>query len=94
MKDYTRGDTIWLKAVFRDENDLLFDPSSTWGRIYDSSSTVVRSISELTKVSTGHYSFAWQTNPSSHASGMVAFEACGTAGANVYVRRDILFKLV
>jgi hypothetical protein len=93
MKDFTRGDTIWLKATFRDENDLLFDPSSTWGKVYDSSSTVVQSISALTKTSTGYYSYAWQTT-NSHASGPVAFEALGTAGANTYARRDILFKLV
>lgn len=94
MKDYTNGDTIWLKVTFRDENDLLFNPSSTWGKIYDSSSTVVQSIAELTAVSTGHYAYAWQTSPSSHAYGRVAFEACGLAGANIYVRRDVLFKLV
>lgn len=93
MKDYTLGDTVWLKAVFRDENDLLFDPSSTWGAVYDSSSTVVASISALTKTSTGYYAYAWQTTRS-HASGVVAFEACGLAGANSYVRRDVLFKLV
>lgn len=93
MKDYTRGDTIWCKAVFRDENDLLFDPSSTWGAIYDSSSTIVASITALTRTSTGYYNFAWQS-ARSHASGMVAFEACGTAGTKTYVRRDILFKLV
>jgi hypothetical protein len=94
MKDYTLGDTIWLKATFRDENDLLFDPSSTWGKIYDSSSTVVQSISALTKISVGIYSYAWQTDPASHASGVVAFETSGLAGSNVYVRRDVLFKLI
>jgi hypothetical protein len=93
VKDYTRGDTIWLKAMFRDENDLLFDPSSTWGKVYDSSSTVVQSITALTRTSTGYYAYAWQTT-SGHASGPVAFESCGLAGSNVYVRRDILFKIV
>ena len=94
MKDYTMGDTIWLKATFRDENDLLFNPNSTWGKVYDSSSSVVSSITALTNVSTGHYSYAWQTDPRSVAYGVVAFEACGLAGANTYVRRDVLLKLV
>lgn len=93
MKDYTRGDAIWCKATFRDEDDLLIDPSSTWGKIYDSSSTVVQSISALSRVSTGYYKYAWQTS-ANNASGPVAFEACGRAGPNTYVRRDILFKLV
>jgi hypothetical protein len=93
MKDYTRGDTIWCKATFRDEDDLLIDPSSIWGAIYDSSSTVVNSFTGMTKVSTGQYKYAWQSSRGS-ASGVAAFEANGTAGAKVYVRREILFKLV
>ena len=92
MRDYTLGDTIWFKATFRDENDALVDPSSTWGAVYDSSSTVVASISALTKQEVGIYTYPWQSARSG-AAGVGAFEACGYIGSNVYVRREILFRL-
>jgi hypothetical protein len=93
MREYARGNTIWLTAIFKDKSGNLFDPSSTWGAIYDSSSSIVATISALSSVSIGEYEYPWQSTRS-HASGVVAFEACGVSGANVYVSRQILFKLV
>ena len=92
MRDYTLGDAIRFKVTFRDENDALFDPSSTWGTVYDSSSTVVSSISALTKADVGVYTATWQSSRGG-AIGQGAFEACGVSGANVFVRREILFRM-
>jgi hypothetical protein len=93
MKEFTRGDTIWFTATFRDENNALTDPSSTWGAVYDSSSTVVSSIESLTKIGVGEYMYSWQSSRDS-AVGMGAFEACGVLNSKIYVNRDKLFRLV
>lgn len=94
MKEFTNGDTIWMTAVFRTNSGALFDPSSTWGKIYDASSVMVQSISALIKDSTGVYKYGWQSNPASHQNGPIAFEAFGEYAGNTYRRRGVLFKLV
>jgi len=94
MLDYTNGDAVRFLVNFRDENGALFDPSSTWGKIYDSSSTVVASVTALTRVSTGAYRYDWQTDPATVAAGGGAFEAFGLSGTLTYRRREKLFQLV
>jgi len=94
MLDYTNGDAIRFLVNFKDENGALFDPSSTWGKIYDSSSTVVSSVAGLSRVSTGVYRHDWQTEPASVAAGVGAFEAYGLSGTLTYRRSEKLFQLV
>ena len=94
MLDYTNGDAIRFLVNFKDENGVLFDPSSTWGRIYDSSSVVVSSVSALKRVETGVYRHDWQTDPSTIGLGVGAFEAYGLSGTLTYRRREKLFQLV
>jgi len=93
IKEFTNGDTVWLQATFRSNSRVLFDPSSTWGNIWDSSSNHI-SISGFTKVSTGIYAYGWQTIPGSHSNGDVVFDAYGLYESKVYVHRGTLFRLV
>jgi hypothetical protein len=93
--DRTLGTTIRFLATFiNPTDDSLFDPSSTWGRIWDSSSTVVQSISALTKISTGYYYYDWQTIPGSHAFGLGAAELAGRSGSYNHLERLQLFRLM
>lgn len=99
MKDFTNGDNLTFLTTFRDQvTGELIDPSSTWGRVYDSSSTVVATIAAMTKVTTGDHAGSyicdWQSDPGSNAPGQGAFEAYGVSGSKVYKRREILFQLV
>ncbi len=94
MIDYTKGDTLRFLVTFKNNSGVAFDPTSTWGRVYDSSSTVVTSIAALTKNVTGYYYYDWQSDVSSHADGVGAFEAFGLSGTLTYRRRERLFKLV
>jgi len=94
MIDYTKGDALRFTITFMNNSGVAFDPTSTWGRVYDSSSTVVTSIAALTRVSTGYYFADWQSDVASHADGVGAFEAFGLSGALTYRRREKLFKLV
>lgn len=95
MIDFTLGDTIRFVVTFKDQSGTAFDPSSTWGKIFDSSSTVVQSISALTSgTATGVYTYDWQTIAGSHQLGPGAFQAAGRSGSNNYLRRETLFKLV
>lgn len=93
IKEFTNGDNIGLQATFRTNSKVLFDPTSTWGNIWDASSNHI-SISEFTKNSTGVYVFHWQTNPNSHSNGEVVFDAYGYYESRVYVHRGTLFRLV
>jgi hypothetical protein len=94
MKDFTNGDTLWFITTFQDNSGTPFDPSSTWGRVYDSSSTVVGTATALTRVTTGTYTWDWQSDPGSNATGQGAFEAFGLSGTKIYRRREILFQLI
>lgn len=94
MEDYTIGTAIRFTATFRDNSGGLYDPTSTWGVVYDSGSSVVGSFSSLTRVDTGQYVADWQTTPGSVGLGTVAFEASGISGVLVYKKRGILFRLV
>lgn len=94
MIEYTNGDAIRFLITFKNENGALFDPSSTWGKVYDSSSTVVASVTGLTRVETGSYTHDWQSDPASVALGVGAFEAYGLSGSLTYRRREKLFQLV
>ena len=93
IKEFTNGDTVWLQATFRTNSKVLFDPTSTWGNIWDSSSNHI-DISEFTKSVTGVYVYGWQTIPSSHANGDVIFDAYGYYEGKTYVHRGTLFRLV
>jgi hypothetical protein len=92
--DFTLGDSLRFQATFRTASGVLFDPGSTWGKVFDSTSTVVASPSTLTRVDTGYYTYEWQSDPASHARGPGAFEAFGFNAGQTYRRREILFKLV
>ena len=95
MIDYTLGDTIRFIVTFKDNSGAAFDPSSTWGRVFDSSSTVVQSITGLTSgTASGIYTYDWQSIVGSHQLGPGAFEASGYQGGYIYRRRETLFKLV
>ena len=95
MRKFTAGDAIRFLVTFKNNSGVAFDPTSTWGRVYDSASTVVQSIAALTLVTTGNYYHDWQSDAASHgAFGVGAFEAFGRSGALVYRRREKLFKLV
>jgi hypothetical protein len=94
LKIFTLGDTLRFTATFRTGSGARYDPASTWGRVYDSSSAVVSSPSMLTRVGTGIYSYEWQSDPGSHAPGVGAFQAFGHAAGATYTTRDTLFKLV
>lgn len=94
MIEYTNGDAIRFLIAFTDTSGTAFDPSSTWGRVFDSASTVVNSFTALTKVNTGEYTADWQSDPASHGYGVYAFEANGRSGVLNYRRREILFRIV
>lgn len=94
LQDFTLGDTLRFRTFYRTGSGTLFDPGSTWARIYDASSTVVASPSILTRETTGVYTYEWQTNPGSHAPGPGAFQAFGYAAGATYTTRETLFKLV
>lgn len=95
MIDFTLGDTIRFIITFKDNSGNAFDPSSTWGKIFDSSSSVVQSISALNSgTDTGIYVYDWQTIAGSHQLGPGEFEAAGLQAGYTYRRREKLFKLV
>lgn len=94
MKEFTLGDTLHFAVTFQNNSGVVFDPTSTWGCVYDSASTIVQSIAALTRVEAGYYYYDWQSNASSHGLGVGAFEAFGLSGTLIYRRREILFKLV
>lgn len=95
MIDFTLGDTIRFVVTFKDNSGVAFNPSSTWARVYDSSSSVVMSASALNSGSdTGIFTLDWQTIVGSHALGPGAFEAFGLQAGYTYRRRERLFKLV
>jgi hypothetical protein len=95
MIDFTLGDTIRFVVTFKDNSGTAFDPTSTWGKIFDSSSTVVQSITNLVSgTATGIYTYDWQTIVGSHQLGPGAFQGAGRLGSFNYIRRDTLFKLV
>jgi len=94
MIEFTLGDALHFTATFQNNSGVAFDPSSTWGRVYDSASTIVQSITALTRVETGSYYYDWQTDAASHGLGVGAFEAFGLSGTLVYRRREKIFKLV
>jgi len=58
------GDAIRFLVNFKDENGVPIRSFVYWGRIYDSSSVVVSSVSALTRVETGVYRMTGQTDPS------------------------------
>lgn len=95
MINFTLGDTIRFVVTFKDNSGTAFDPTSTWGRVFDSSSTVVQSVSALTSgTATGIYTYDWQTIAGSHQLGVGAFEGAGRSGSLNYIRREQLFRLV
>jgi len=94
MIQHTLGTAVRFLAMFRDSSGSLYDPSSTWGAVFDSSSSMVGSLSALTRVSTGNYYADWQSNAGSCQAGQVAFEAAGFSGVLVYKRRAVLVELV
>lgn len=94
LQDFTLGDTLRFRSYYRTGSGTLFDPGSTWARIYDATSTVVASPSMLTRVDTGTYAYEWQTDPASHAPGPGAFQAFGYAAGATYTTRETLFKLI
>ena len=94
MMQFTLGTALRFLATFRDSSGNAYDPSSTWGLVWDSSSTVVGSISTLTRVSTGNYYADWQSMPGSCQSGRVSWEAAGFSGVLVYRRRAAVAELV
>jgi len=95
MIDFTLGDTIRFVVTFKDNSGTAFNPSSTWGRVFDSSSTVVQSALALTSgTATGVFTYDWQTITGSHQLGPGAFEGAGRSSSYNYIRRETLFKLV
>jgi len=95
MIDFTLGDAIRFIVTFKDNSGTAFNPSSTWARVYDSSSTVVVSATALgSGTSTGIFTYDWQSDPASHKLGPGAFEAFGLQATFTYRRRETLFKLV
>jgi len=93
MIQFTFGDALTFTATFVDSAGAAFDPSSTWGRVWDSSSTVVGSISALTKAAVGSYIATWQSG-SPAVPGNVSFEAFGLSGSLVYRRRIAVAELI
>lgn len=94
MIEFTLGDALHFAVTFRNNSGVAFDPTSTWGRVYDSASTVVASFAALTRVDTGQYYADWQSEVGSVGQGVGAFEAFGRSGTLTYRRREKLFKLV
>ncbi len=94
MKQFTLGTAIRFTVQFKDSSGSAYDPSSTWGLVWDSSSTVVGSISALTRTTTGTYHADWQSSVGSCQLGSVSFEASGFSGVLVYKRRAAVAELV
>jgi hypothetical protein len=94
LKDFTLGDSLRFTSYYRTGSGTLFDPGSTWGRIYDAASVVVASPSLFTRVTTGIYAYEWQTDPASNVPGTGAFQAFGYNAGQTYTTRETLFKLV
>lgn len=93
MIQFTFGDAITFTATFTDSAGAAFDPSSTWGSVWDANSTMVGSFSSLTKAAVGSYIATWQSG-SPAVPGRVAFEANGLSGTLVYKRRVAVAELV
>lgn len=94
MIQKTLGTAVRFYATFLDSSRNPYDPSSTWGKVWDSTSSVVGSISALTRTSTGYYYADWQSNVGSCAPGNVAWEAAGLSGVLVYKHRAVVVELV
>ena len=94
MIQRTLGTALRFLATFRDSSGSLYDPSSTWGLVWDSSSTVVGSISTLTRVSTGNYYADWQSVVGSCQAGNLSWEAGCLSGVLVYNHRAAVVEMV
>jgi hypothetical protein len=93
MNQFTLGDAITFTATFANSAGAAFDPTSTWGTVWDANSVAVNSFSALTNAGVGSYIATWQSNTPA-ALGRLSFEAFGLSGSLVYRRRAVVAELV
>lgn len=82
MSTFYQGDTIWLRATFKNRQGLPYDPTSVEARIYDSYKTQIGAAitgTDITRVSQGVYETPY-TLPLDHNAVIYEFQGIDSEG--------------
>ena len=85
-QEFIKGDTIRLKATFKDFSGTLVDLSAASLKVYDSTGTAVltKALTDLTRESLGVYHYDWTTT----TIGDYIYEFAGTLASGATVIFD------